>query len=107
MIQLATAVVVESKGEIGRRPEVIAADTIPWITLSIDRGELPTIVLQYPNCACAGSIQCKMIQPAATIVVEGKGEIGRRPEVIAADTIPWITLSIDRGELPTIVLQYP
>src|SRR5258708_828379 len=101
MIQLTGSVVVERKGTISSRLQVVPTDPAARIALLIDRAEVPTGVLQNPHRACARPVQHQMIQPAAAIVIKGKSSIGGRSQVVPTNPATPTTLFIDRDEDPT------
>src|SRR6185312_4675399 len=98
VIELSTAVIVEGKGAIGRRPQVVTADSGAGVALVVDWGEGARRVLPYADCTGARPIESDLIELSAAVIVEGKGAVGRRPQVITADSGAGVALVVDWGE---------
>ena len=56
MVRHATAVEIKREGFVIGRLDEVATDPAAGVPCMVDWGEIPSIVLQDPNCARTGSI---------------------------------------------------
>lgn len=104
MIKLASSLVIEGKDNIGRGFEIISTDAAAWITLRIDRRELSAAIGKYPDGTSTGSVESYMVLLATTVIIEGKGAVRSRFEIITTNATSGITLLIDGGEVVTTLV---
>jgi hypothetical protein len=107
IVELATMIIVKCKCPISTRPQIIASNTSPWITLLINWMEHTIPVSEDPDCSCTWPIENKMVELATMIIVKYKCLISTRPQIIASNTSPWITLLINWMEYTIPVSEDP
>ena len=107
MIEVAGAIIIEGEGEVSWRLEVVAPDTGARVSLAIDWLERATAIPEDPDCPRSRSVERKMVLLFAVIVIECKGTIGRRLQIVTANTAAGIALTIDRRERAAGVFENP
>jgi len=100
-------VVIKGKRPIGRGFQVISTNANAWITLVVDRREVPFLVTQNPYSARARAVENEVVGFIAVAVIECEDSVAGGFQVISTNAIAWITLAIDRREIAVIVMQNP
>lgn len=103
MILVASLVVIEGVGQVGRGFEIISTDTVTWIALLVNGSELTVAVFQDPYGTRARTVEDKVIKLAALVIIKGKGKIGGGFQIISANAYTLIYGS----EPPILVTEDP
>ena len=103
VIKLASLIEIICEYAIGRRQEIVSADTCTGITLRIHRRPLWAIMFQYPDSTRPGTKEDEMIEFASVVVVESEGSISGTQKVITSNAISRIPFSVYRFILGNIL----
>jgi len=105
VILVASLVVIEGVDQVGRGSEIISTDTDAWITLLVNGSELTVAVFQDPYGTRARTVEDKMIELAALVIIEGKDTIGARFKIVSTNA--YTITSIYGSEPPILVTEDP
>jgi hypothetical protein len=72
VIEFPAIVEIEGKRTVHGRANIVAPNAVARIALMIDGAESAVAVLEDPDRPRSGSIECKVIELAAVVVIEGK-----------------------------------
>ena len=98
VILLPAVVVVERKGQVVRRAEIVPAEAFAGVAFPVHRREVPAVISEDPERPCTRPVQRDVVQLAAVVVIESKPPVGRRAEIIPADAFAWVAFPVHRCE---------